>query len=401
MEDEGRSPYERILGMVTAMTLLGALAGGLVLVVRTQDGPSTPRTEFVLSGAIPGRVTTAAFDDPGLRPFTEPVAVDLEADPPTMLLPPLNARAAESPHRRGSAADLLVAGEFGHELVELGDAGATLGAEQIQELADAVLGIDAVVSDLLDVDRDGIDDDGRFSVVAFDGSAVCVTVGPRRVVASAQSLVVDPIDGLPASGVHWTPFGQCGTAVLPGNVSDVRVGTTPGTYGGVRSGEVCDVDALAQALAGNDVVRRSWSMAQSLDPASIEGFLLALTPVVLIRDTLVTDHEFDNGRIIARQAVLQRGTAVLVDRTGMPRVRCISGSPLRRPQPVPEQVEIIGTPWDGFSLDATSDIPPAPRAASRFVLSDIRTGEPLLRQSGREGASAALAGPIVVAAGDE
>lgn len=395
MSEQARSTaYERFLGIVTAMTLLGALAGGLVLVLRAGQAPLAARAEFaIVSG--PGVVETLEAGDPGARPFTEPVAAQLAIDPLTLALPPLNAQAAESPHRRGSDADLMMVGPFGHELVQLRDLNGVVTIPQIQQIAESLLGLDAVITDLADTTRDDVDDDGAFTLTAVDGSAVCVDLSQRRVVAEAMSQVIDPVDGAPSNGLTWSPYGPCGTPILPGIVADVRVGTTPGTYGGVRGGEVCDVSALSRALTSSAVVGASWSAVHSIEPATIEEFLGAMTPVILLHDTLVTDHGFDNGRILPRQAVLQRGTAVLVDRTGMPRVRCLSGSPLRRPQPLPEPVEVRGATWTGFAIDAVIDVPPAPNSTTRFVLVDIRTGAPLLRTAGVEGSSQILAGPVV------
>ena len=398
MDDRIRSTaYQRFLTLVTAMTLLGALGGGLVLVLRTGSAPVAARIEFAI-GSGPGMVRLAPIDDVGERPFTEPVAVDLAVDPVKLALAPLTAEAAQSPHRRGSSADRVVAGYFGYELVRLRDSGAEMNVRQIAALAEATLGIDAIVDDLLDVDRDGLDDDGRFTVTALDGSAVCVSVGDRRVIASAQSLAIDPVDGTPANGLSWSSYGACGESTRPRTGSDVRIGTTPGTYGGVRSGDVCDVSALVGALTDNNVVGSAWAAVHSIETEELTQFVDALTPVVLLRDTNVTDHGFDNGRIHPEQVVLQRGTAVLVDRTGTPRVRCISGSPLRRPQPLTDSVVVVGEPWHGFSLDAVVDVPSARVAASRFVLIDIRSGQPLLRESGASGYMSVLAGPIVSAA---
>jgi hypothetical protein len=42
----------------------------------------------------------------------------------------------------------------------------------------------------------------------------------------------------------------------------------------------------------------------------------------------VTNHAFLNGRVIAYQAILQAGTAVLVDKYGRPVARCRCGNPL-------------------------------------------------------------------------
>jgi len=398
MDDRMRSTaFQRFLTVMTAMTLLGALGGGFVLVLRTGRAPMAGRVDFAL-GAGPGLVTLRSLDDASARPFTQPVAVDLAIDPVKLVLPPLTAEAAESPHRRGSSADRIVAGYFGHELVRMRDAGTELRVSAIAAMADTTLGIDAIVDDLLDVDRDGFDDDGRFTVTALDGSAVCVSLGQRRVIATAQLLAVDPVDGVPASGLSWSSYGPCGGVTKPRTGTDVRVGTTPGTYGGVRSGAVCDVSALVAALTTNDVVGAAWSAVHSIDPSELERFVGSLTPVVLLRDTVVTDHGFDNGWIHPLQAVLERGTAVMVDRTGAPRVRCISGSPLRRPQPLTESVVVIGEPWHGFAIADVADVPSAQVATSRFVLVDIRSGQPLLREAGAAGALSVLAGPIASAA---
>lgn len=399
MGDRGQSAHRLILSVVMAMTLVGALVGGVMLVTRAQVADRPPAVEFAL-GPGPGVVTLREITDVGDRPFTQPVAVDLQIDPVVLVLPPQNAMAAERVSRRGSTADLVVANALGPRLVDLRDSGASMTVTRIKEAAEQELGLEGTVSDLVDLDRDGFDDDGRFTVAALDGSAVCVTFGERRTLATSLSLTIDPIDDLPAAGLSWTTHGPCGSAGHPPVGSEVRVGTTPGTYGGVRSGEVCDVDYLLAQLTASPVIAASWAAVQSIEPGFIGEFVAALTPVILLRDTVVTDHGFDNGRIDTRQVVLQRGTAVMVDRTGQPRVRCMSGSPLRRPQAtMSESVVVVGEPWRGFSIDSVADIPSAAAAVSRFVLVDIRNGRPLVRESGDVGALSGLAGPVASAFG--
>ncbi|PZT71125.1 hypothetical protein DN402_02310 [Streptomyces sp. SW4] len=51
---------------------------------------------------------------------------------------------------------------------------------------------------------------------------------------------------------------------------------------------------------------------------------------MLRADTRVTGHGLRGGRPVGGQAVLQAGTAVLVDDRGVPRVRCAGGNPLTR-----------------------------------------------------------------------
>ena len=392
-ESGGPSAFRLFLSVVMAMTLVGALVGGVVLVLHAQEAERAPEVEFAI-GPGPGVVSLRAITEVGDRPFTEPVAVDLEIDPVRLALPPLNAAAAESVSRRGSAADLLVAGAFGRRLVAERDAGSPMGTREIREVADQEIGLDGAISHLVDANGDGVDDDGRFTVTALDGSAVCVTLGDRRSLATSLSQTIDPIDGLPSNGLSWTPYGPCGSQTSAPLGSEVRVGTTPGTYGAVRSGEVCDVDRLVAALTRSETVAASWAAVHGIEPDFIPRFVDSLTPVILLRDTLVTDHGFDKGRIHAGQVVLQRGTAVLVDRTGQLRVRCMSGSPLRRPAAMSETVVVRGDRWRGFSVDSVADVPPAEVATTRFVLVDIRTGEPLVRESGDEGARSGLAGPV-------
>lgn len=395
----GQSAFRLILSVMVAMTLVGALVGGVVLITREHTGDRPQLVQFAI-GSGPGTVTLRGMSEVGDRPFTEPVAVDLAIDPVRLALPPLNALAAETISRRGSSADRLVANVLAHRLIELRDSGAVMDLAQIRQISELSLGTSGSVSDLVDADRDGFDDDGRFTVTALDGSAVCITFGERRDLATALSQSIDPIDDASATGIDWTTHGPCTGSSQPPAGSEIRVGTTPGTYGGVRNGDVCDADLLVTQLMRTPALAASWSVVQSIEVDFIPVFVASLTPVILLRDTLVTDHGFENGWIHAGQVVLQRGTAVMVDRTGQPRARCLSGSPLRRPQgPVASGIEVVGEPWRGFSLDSVSDIPSAERATNRLVLVDIRSGRPLIRETGDTGGLSGLAGPLVSALG--
>ena len=74
-----------------------------------------------------------------------------------------------------------------------------------------------------------------------------------------------------------------------------------------------------------------------------------LTPVTLTRDTRVTNHGYRNGRPTPRQSVLQAGSAVLVDRYGVPRARCGCGNPLIPPARVRVRPTYVGPPWPGWN----------------------------------------------------
>ena len=73
----------------------------------------------------------------------------------------------------------------------------------------------------------------------------------------------------------------------------------------------------------------AWARVQGLaGPADIDSFVDGLAPVILTKDTWVTNHGFTNGVANPIPAVLQAGTAVMVDNAGVPRVKCACGNPL-------------------------------------------------------------------------
>ena len=82
-----------------------------------------------------------------------------------------------------------------------------------------------------------------------------------------------------------------------------------------------------------------------------------LTAVLTATDVRVTDHGLVDGRAEPRQAVLQVGTAILIDEFGVPAVRCQSGSPLRPPMPVDGPVRYAGGKWETFFPERTIAVP--------------------------------------------
>jgi hypothetical protein len=102
-----------------------------------------------------------------------------------------------------------------------------------------------------------------------------------------------------------------------GNVA--VTGDTPGLYGGARN-NACDAQAIGTFLKTRPVTAAAWTSALGLRSDQIEPFLGSLTPLTLRTDTAVTNHGFQDGRATPFQAVLQAGTAVLVDAEGLPRV---------------------------------------------------------------------------------
>jgi hypothetical protein len=126
------------------------------------------------------------------------------------------------------------------------------------------------------------------------------------------------------------------------NASDVRgrdkVQVGSGPYGGTGSDLVCDRELLIRSLRARPERLRAWAEVVHVEPtlAAVARYIRRLRPVTLTRDTRVTNHSFVDGRATGYQAILEAGTAVLVDEHGVPRARCRCGNPLLEPVFIPE-----------------------------------------------------------------
>ena len=111
--------------------------------------------------------------------------------------------------------------------------------------------------------------------------------------------------------------------------ADVR-GRITQPFGGSGSNRVCDRDKLMRFLRAHRDRMYEWARVLHVEPtfSAVKRYIAKLHPVTLTRDTQVTNHGFKDGRAVPFQAILQAGTAVLVDRYGRPVVRCFCGNPL-------------------------------------------------------------------------
>jgi hypothetical protein len=142
-------------------------------------------------------------------------------------------------------------------------------------------------------------------------------------------------------------------------------------------------------LKRNPDKARAWASVLGVAPSGIAGYVGRLTPVVLLSDTRVTNHGFRNGRATSFQAVLQAGTAVLVDNRGIPRVRCACGNPLTEPVAVRSTPRYTGTRWTNFNPVTIVVINLSTTVINNFTLVDLDTGDTFVRPAG--GALAAVA----------
>ncbi|MFD0428280.1 DUF6777 domain-containing protein [Streptomyces zhihengii] len=169
------------------------------------------------------------------------------------------------------------------------------------------------------------------------------------------------------------------------NVTRAVGGATPGLYGGTRDVASCDVEQQIRSLGADASKNEAFAGAQDISPGQVPAYLRSLTPVQLRMDTRVTNHGFRDGKATPYQAVLQSGTAVLVDDRGIPRVRCACGNPLRPPVAQETTPKQTGTPWPGYRASQVVVVTPAPRDVETFVLYDPKTGEWIARPAGDTG----------------
>lgn len=158
-------------------------------------------------------------------------------------------------------------------------------------------------------------------------------------------------------------------------------GSQPGLYGGTQDDTACDAAALVEFLGANPDKASAWAGVLGITADGIKDYVAGLTPVLLRTDTRVTNHGFADGVATPRQAVLQAGTAVLVDDFGVPRVRCSCGNPLTEPASLPTQlpaatdsgqVTLVGQPWSAWN-PSTVVVVNATVVVNEFVVFDIET----------------------------
>ncbi|MFV2119370.1 DUF6777 domain-containing protein, partial [Streptomyces sp. Act-28] len=160
---------------------------------------------------------------------------------------------------------------------------------------------------------------------------------------------------------------------LPAQQRHRYAGSAPELYGGSGDRAVCDVEKQIAYLESDRAKAKAFASVLRTSPEDLPAYLRGLTSVQLRLDTLVTNHGYEDGRAAPYQAVLQTGTAVLIDEYGLPRVRCACGNPLDRPRAErPEKV--VGRIWPGFRAQEVVVVVPAPKPVDTFTVVDVETG---------------------------
>lgn len=205
-------------------------------------------------------------------------------------------------------------------------------------------------------------------------------------------------------------------------------GTEDGAYSGLRRAGVCDSDALLAGVTGAGTEEESegdggdeadaeadesagtresglgaatadeFAAALSLESSDeLEGYIDGLTAVRLRLDTRVTHHSVVDGAVVPVQVILQAGTGVLIDATGVPRVSCNGGNPLSPPAPLedaPSEDEALdiedvaanhGAAWDRLDPERVVTIEPGAESIEQVLFADMDTTELIERPTGTNG----------------
>ena len=159
--------------------------------------------------------------------------------------------------------------------------------------------------------------------------------------------------------------------VLSGNVA----ADAPGLFSG-QGHEICDQGRIGAALGADPARAAAWGEQADVGSADVGSHVAGLTPIVLRSDTAVTQHGYRDGGSVDYPAILQRGTAVLVNQVGQPVAKCAGGNPLTSPETTGsgEPSGYVGPAWPGFSPSSTTVIRAAVNPIDVFTVVDPTSG---------------------------
>ncbi|MEV6166825.1 DUF6777 domain-containing protein [Streptomyces sp. NPDC051954] len=195
----------------------------------------------------------------------------------------------------------------------------------------------------------------------------------------------DPFTESSATDSSAPPVSASPTESAPSNAVRGVDGGAPGLYGGTQNVASCDVEKQIKALQADPDKNRAFASVAGVDPSGVPAYLRSLTPVQLRMDTRVTNHGYRDGAATSYQAVLQSGTAVLVDDRGVPRVRCACGNPLTPPVAQSSTPEQTGDSWPSYRASNVVVVAPSTTIINIFVVYDPERGDWFARRRGDTG----------------
>ncbi|MGI5451959.1 DUF6777 domain-containing protein [Streptomyces sp. CA-249302] len=188
---------------------------------------------------------------------------------------------------------------------------------------------------------------------------------------SASKTGPDPFTASTAKDSSAAPVSAApASESAPANAVRGVDGGAAGLYGGTRNVSSCDVEQQIKYLQADPAKNQAFASVEGVQPARVPAYLRSLTPVQLRMDTRVTNHGYRNGAATTYQAVLQSGTAVLVDGHGVPRARCACGNPLTPPVAQQTAPKRTGDSWASYRPSNVVVVTPAPQIINIFVIYD-------------------------------
>jgi len=163
-------------------------------------------------------------------------------------------------------------------------------------------------------------------------------------------------------------------------------GGTPGLYGGTLRTASCNPQQMVNFLGAHPDKAAAWASVLGIRSADIPRYVHGLTPAVLRSDTAVTNHGYTDGHATSFPAVLQAGTAVLIDRYGQPVTKCFCGNPLTKSEAYARPV-YTGKPWSSFSPASVTYIQKTAAPVSSFTLVNPATDAMFRRPAGSSGSA--------------
>ncbi|MFF7560119.1 DUF6777 domain-containing protein [Streptomyces pseudovenezuelae] len=196
----------------------------------------------------------------------------------------------------------------------------------------------------------------------------------------------EPFTGSTAKDSSVPPVAASPTGSSePANAVRAVDGAAPGLYGGTRNVSSCDVEKQVKALQADQAKNKVFASVAGVPPSGVPAFLRSLTPVQLRMDTRVTNHGYRDGAATSYQAVLQAGTAVLVDDRGVPRTRCACGNPLTPPIAQQTTPKRTGDTWASYRPSNVVVVAPSTTVINIFVIYDPDHHDWIARHRGDTG----------------
>ncbi|WP_189986320.1 DUF6777 domain-containing protein, partial [Streptomyces spinoverrucosus] len=229
------------------------------------------------------------------------------------------------------------------------------------------------------------------ALVAAVGLTVFLT-RPVGAPAQAGEVILQPTnttgpDPYTQSTANTTSSLPAAAPSTPTKTNAIRsvAGSEPGLYGGSRNVASCDVEKQIRYLSSDKAKNKAFASVLGIRESTVPSYLRSLTPVQLRSDTRVTNHGYRDGASTSYQAVLQAGTAVLVNGYGEPKVRCACGNPLDRAVAQKGTPKQKGTAWSGYRPQKVVVVNRSATEMKEFVIFDTKDRDWVSRPSGDNG----------------